>query len=359
MRGVAKMDFTKQLSACKTRTDERLEIFFNEEISKAKKVNPSVAEVTENLRNFVLRGGKRLRAALLITTYELFGGTKQESIIDFACSMELTHSALLVHDDIIDDDDLRRGEKTVHRLYADRLGKSIEISNYFGKSSALLAGDILSHLSIGLFLQMDFTTKEKIEIITYLQDRMFETGIGQFLDINFSDGPNLPATPTEIILTLKTTGYTTLSPIYCGALLAGAGDHVYSTLDKYAHLIGQAFQVQDDILGFFGKQETIGKPVGSDFREGKLTPITKLLLAKVKKEEKKFIKSLFGQDKISVDDFTKVQKIAANLKIDTEVSDKAKKLIQQAQITIKTSRLPEKVKDFFSQTAEYIIERSS
>ncbi|MFH1508671.1 MAG: polyprenyl synthetase family protein [bacterium] len=323
----------------------------NSIINEASKTYDSYDENVKDLFaeacNLVSRGGKRFRASLLIATYEFFGGENKKAILDFAAGLELAHAALLIHDDIIDLDEIRRGEKTVHVVYEEKRAKQ------YGYKVALLAGDLLSHLAMSVILNCDFEDEIKVPALTYIQNRLFDTGIGQFIDIHYSNEKNLTNVPTETIVKLKTTGYTTLSPIISGAILARTEKTNLEILASYATLIGEAFQMQDDLLGFFGDEKTLGKPVGSDFKEGKLTPLVKVLFSELDKKDM----SDFGQANVSREKMVKVTTLAKAKNIDKQMTSSIAQITGEAREIIKKSNFTKNSQDFYVELADYMYQR--
>ncbi|EKD46294.1 MAG: hypothetical protein ACD_68C00044G0001, partial [uncultured bacterium] len=148
------MNFFEKCAAIKNEVDARLKKYFSAKILATN--SKSEKRLLKDLREFVLRGGKRLRAVLLIASYGLLGGKIKKAILDFACGLELGHAALLIHDDIIDNDRMRRGQKTLHCYYQDLIKKPGSKKHLLGEKSALIAGDFLSHLGLELILDSDF-----------------------------------------------------------------------------------------------------------------------------------------------------------------------------------------------------------
>lgn len=223
-------------------------------------------------------GGKRLRPAACLAGWlcvaEAPGDAERAALMRAAASLDILHVSALVHDDVMDGSDTRRGDPTVHRaLEADhraRAGRGK--SETFGQAGAILLGDLLVMWSAEMFENSGLVG---IPIARpYLEAMRTEVTVGQFLDITAaSKDPRDPAALADAdrVVEFKTARYTVLRPTQIGAALAGASPAVLDTLARFGSPLGRAFQFRDDLLGVFGDQAKTGKPAGDDLREGKRT----------------------------------------------------------------------------------------
>ncbi|MGM5484568.1 MAG: polyprenyl synthetase family protein [Nanobdellota archaeon] len=217
--------------------------------------------INDEVRRFTLNGGKRLRPRLLYHTFLCFREDDEE-VFRVAASLELIQSFLLIHDDIMDKDALRRGMKTVHERYYEDTG-----DRHLSNSLAIVAGDVSYTYAVEIINSAQVRNKE--DVVSYVS-RMIETVCrGQHKDLLASSRDSVKDEEILDIYRLKTAAYSTTGPMVLGGLLAGRKDN--SDLERIGELIGIAFQLKDDILGIFGSEDKIGKPVGSDIEEGKKT----------------------------------------------------------------------------------------
>jgi geranylgeranyl diphosphate synthase, type II len=218
----------------------------------------------ESMRYSLMAGGKRLRPILAIATYELCG-KPDERILPPACGLELIHTYSLIHDDLpcMDDDDLRRGRPTNHKV--------------FGEAMAVLAGDALLTLAFECFLGRGVETPSERELLAMAQigkRAAFAAGSiglvgGQVMDIEqYARDRQLSSLENTCH---KKTGYLIEASLELGALFAGAESRVTESLKNYGRKIGLAFQVADDILNVTGDAEKLGKAVKSDAKLEKVT----------------------------------------------------------------------------------------
>lgn len=241
------------------------------------------AKVMEAMNYSVLAGGKRLRPMLMEETYRMFGGSEQV-IEPFMAAQEMIHTYSLVHDDLpcMDDDEYRRGRKTTHAVY--------------GEGMAVLAGDALLNYAFETACKA-FSLTEDVQkaakALTILANKAGIYGMigGQTADIMAEDAD--PDTVTEELLLYihkNKTAALIQSSMMIGAILAGADTKQINDIEKIGYNIGIAFQIQDDILDVTGTFEELGKPIGSDEENNKVTCVTLMGLEKAKEEVAKLSK---------------------------------------------------------------------
>lgn len=214
-------------------------------------------DLLESMRYSLLAGGKRLRPVLALEFARL-GGMEWQNALPIACSMELMHTYSLIHDDLpcMDDDNLRRGKPTNHRVY--------------GETLAVLAGDALQSEAFRLILTApEISADHRAECAQILAEAAGADGMvgGQVLDTL-----HMPHTREELMLVNRLkTGAMIRGAAEIGCAAAGANGTLRSAAGTYAEEIGTAFQIQDDLLDVVGEQSVFGKPIGSDKEEGKVT----------------------------------------------------------------------------------------
>ena len=263
-------------------------------------------------KDFILRKGKRIRPLLFVLSYK--GYTKRISYSDrrlftSAASIELLHDFMLIHDDVIDNSELRRGKPTLHKIFDSniRLPDKAKI----GASLAIVAGDIIFALAIESILSIDEGIEKKEKALKNLVQTAAYTGAGEFIDVVFGHRTIDQLSEHDIFLayTLKTAKYTFECPLLMGAILAGAPDQELKKLSKLGLAAGQAFQIYDDFLDLFASEKTIGKPVLTDLAESKKT----LLVFKAYKNsgpnEKKRFREIFEKNSKTLTDLADLRRI--------------------------------------------------
>lgn len=214
------------------------------------------------MRYSLLNGGKRIRPVLLLEFYKLCGG-EGDGPLNFAAALEMIHTYSLIHDDLpcMDNDDMRRGKPSCHRA--------------FGEDTALLAGDALLTLAFSAAAKTENIPPERVlRAISVLSDNAGIDGMvgGQVMDLEFE---KTGATAEELKeMYLKKTSCLLKAAAVCGCVLAGADDEYIKYASEYADSLGLAFQIIDDILDCTADEVTLGKPIGSDEKNGKTTYVT-------------------------------------------------------------------------------------
>ena len=242
---------------------------------------PEAAPLLDEIDRMLMAGGKRLRPAFCYWAYRAAGGVAGDGILLASASLELLHTFALVHDDIMDAADERRGEPSVHA----KLGVSV----------AILVGDLALVLADALLMASGFSMS-RLSAAFRAYSRMREQVIaGQYLDIAATDRPELTEEEALRIARLKSGLYSIEEPMKIGALLAGASKSLLDSLARFGAPLGEAFQLHDDLLGTFGDPHSTGKPVDSDILQGKRTVLYARTLASLPAHERDFVVGNWGK----------------------------------------------------------------
>lgn len=223
-------------------------------------------------------GGKRFRPRMVMLAYTSLGGTDLEAGSQLAAAYEMLHTALIIHDDVIDRDFVRRGHANISGSYRDRAttaGIPLPAAEHRGMSAAVIAGDLALSAAYRLVDRTGVADNVRLRLRALLDDAITASAAGELADVDFSLGPDQP-TVDEIVEMerQKTAVYSFEAPLQSGAVLAGAFDETIEQLGEFGRNIGIAYQIVDDILGVFGREEATGKSTLGDLREGKRTVIT-------------------------------------------------------------------------------------
>lgn len=347
----------KVLKKLKTQIKRRLNAFLKKKVNEAGQVSPLLKEMTYYGMEFVMRGGKRIRPALVYYGYLTGGGRNKKAILDVSICVELIHNYLLVHDDIIDRDELRRGKPTIHKHYQNFYRK-IENREHLGNSAGILIGDLLCNFGYEILANAKFSGALKNKALARLNQMLTEVIFGEMLDVFL--GLEKPLKEKDIlnILKYKTAKYTIEGPLHIGAILAGSNKNTLRILSQYSIPLGMAFQIQDDILGIFGETKTTGKAVGADIREGKQTLLISRAIQQASERQRKTIKQTLGNNKASVQDIQKIKEIIINTGSLEYCQKMAKFLAGQSKEVIKKSNFKQEVKEFLISIADYIVKRT-
>ncbi len=279
--------FFALLSAVQTEVDQRLRGFLETRLDVARRHGPEVLEMVSAVRDLCLRGGKRLRPALLVTGYRAASERAElEPALDAGVALELLQAYLLIHDDWMDGDLVRRGGPAVHAHLAKRFR-----SEHKGHASGILAGDYASAVALEALSQVEMKPGNALPALACFAEMQLDAIAGQQLDLIGGDYD------VELAYQLKTGSYTVRGPLRLGAILASAGPETLRALDRFALPIGVAFQLRDDLLSAFGEPKKTGKPLGNDLRAGKRTALLAAGLKLAKGKELRALKSVVGNTK--------------------------------------------------------------
>ncbi|RIJ76362.1 polyprenyl synthetase family protein [Nakamurella silvestris] len=252
-------------------------------------IDPRLDTGVDELIRFTMNGGKRLRPQFLVCGWLAGGGSADgaagEQAVRAAASLELIQACALLHDDIIDRSETRRGAPSAHRTMAKSHadGGFEGEAEHYGISSALILGDLALAWADDLFAEAALALDAPAAAWSAWREMRTEVLSGQLLDLRTAAanvGPAEQARDAMRVNRYKTAAYTVERPLQIGASLAGAGREVVAELRRFGVDIGIAFQLRDDLLGVFGDPSVTGKPAGDDLVEGKKT----LLLATARSE---------------------------------------------------------------------------
>ena len=291
----------------KESVDEKLVLV--EEKIKSKLI--SDVELAQKMTDYhILTGGKRLRALLTLGSAKLCGYTKGGRDINLAACVELIHSATLMHDDVIDTGDLRRGKKTLNSIW--------------GNQSSILIGDYLLSRCFEMMVE-----DGNLEILKLLSSTSATIAQGEILQLQHKDEVDMLEETYLKIISSKTAALFA-SATKAGAILSNAESRKKDALNFYGRNIGLTFQIADDTLDYNSELKLFGKKVGKDFFEGKITLPIILLFQKVNTIEKQKIKNFFKQDIRSTSDHSFTLSLIKRYNIINECYKKADHFINLA-----------------------------
>ncbi|UJP39129.1 polyprenyl synthetase family protein [Cellulomonas palmilytica] len=223
------------------------------------------------------RGGRGVRPHLVHAAYRAVGGTDHRAATHVADAVELLHAAFVVHDDVIDADDVRRGRPNVAGTFTSRAvaaGADEDAAHGYGRAAAILAGDLALVAATRAFATVPAPADVVAALLDLLDETVALSAAGELGDVRLALRVERPAVGDALqVAELKTAAYSFALPLRAGALLAGAPAEVVAALDRLGRLVGVAFQLHDDLLGVFGDERVTGKSALGDLREGKVTAL--------------------------------------------------------------------------------------
>jgi len=286
-----------------------LAAFFSDSHYRAKALGAPYARLWETLERNAA-GGKRFRPRMVMAAYEAFGGSDLDAAAHVGAAFELLHTALIVHDDVIDRDFVRRGGPNVSGRYRDiatTAGIPLPVAEHRGMSVAIIAGDLALFNSYRLIDRSGVDGLLRTRLHDILDEAMFVSAAGELYDVDFSIRSE-PPTVDEIVEMerLKTAGYSFEGPLVAGAVLAGAEPAAVEALAAFGRDIGIAYQIVDDLLGVFGDESDTGKTTLGDLREGKRTVLLAHATAQPAWSE---VSGLFGSPGLTETDAARIRSV--------------------------------------------------
>ncbi len=339
--------------------DKQLLAFLAAKRIEASEINPEAALLVDEIIRFSENGGKRVRPAFMYSGYVAAGGKSFEAILFATMAVELLHTFALIHDDIIDNSDLRRGQPTTHKQFEKLHQEKKLLGNRkeYALSTAILTGDLALSFSEEVLTSSPFP-QERIKRARYFFDQMKEQVVyGEYLDVLGGYKKSLTEDEVLQILDYKTAKYTVERPLHIGAMLSGADYELIEVYSRYGIPFGQAFQMQDDIVGTFGTEEEIGKPADSDIKEGKKTLLLSCAYDNASVAEKKVLEAIVGKKTATREEIEKVKKIMKRAGAYDYCVRLARQLLQQSRAAVASVKLTEEGKWYLLAAVEYLDER--
>ncbi|MGI0082689.1 MAG: polyprenyl synthetase family protein [Nitrosopumilaceae archaeon] len=321
-------------------------------ISKtAKKVNTFLlarldgnpVELYKAASHLIEYGGKRLRPYMVIKSCEILGGTIRQAM-PAAAAIEMIHNFTLVHDDIMDNDEMRHGVPTVHTK--------------FGMPIGILAGDVLFSKAFETISSADSKIPKEVSLalVYQLARACIDVCEGQILDIKMAQSQKIPSESQYIRMIEKKTAV--LFEVSCamGAICASTKRKDVSNLSSFGKNLGISFQIIDDLIGIIGDSKITKKPVGNDIREGKKSLPILLAIKMASKQNKKTILDAFGNSSVTKEEIENVIKIIASMGIEKSVRRRAMQYSNTAKRLLLS--YDGQAKNELLSLLEFVVERS-
>ncbi|MFW3145866.1 MAG: polyprenyl synthetase family protein [Thermoplasmatota archaeon] len=353
------MDAGSMMASEREKIEAELVSFFKKE-RKGIVRDDLALRVLDELRDFTLRDAKRVRSVLTVMGYRAVGGRDLRKARKAAVSLELIQTMLLIHDDIMDRSERRRGEPSFHRIF----GSMHERSKFpgdperFGINMALIAGDLAESLGEKALLTSGFPAERIHDALVCQADMIRDTGIGQVFDI-YSEA--LPTWSEEMVIkvhTYKTARYTLDSPLRIGAHLHGASEEQLASLSSYAIPVGIAFQLIDDILGFYGDPKKGGRADLSDIKEGKRTLLIVKALELTDAAGKRKIMNGLGNPGLAVKEAENIRAMIREGGSEGYSRMKAREYTEIGKSALKGTDLDPEIVTFLEELAELLVGRA-
>ena len=323
----------------KTKTVEKNAVIVNRYLNSKLRGTPKT--LYDAASHLIIHGGKRLRPHMVINSCKILGGNVSIAI-PAASAVEMIHNFTLVHDDIMDNDEMRHGVPTVHKK--------------FGMPIAILAGDVLFSKAYQIILNSKLSNDATIQLVSRLAKACVDVCEGQLLDVKMAEEKRIPSQTEYISMIGKKTA--ALFDVSCsmGAICATNNQKDISNLSKFGRNLGIAFQITDDLIGVMGDPKITKKPVGNDLREGKKSLPILLAIKSAKGKDRKIILNAFGNSKATKNDLSDAVNVIRSLGIEENVRNQALKYAEMAKKSL--SEYSGSAKTELIDLLDFVVKRS-
>ena len=323
--------------------------YFGKKAQLASKYSRETADLYKKLANFS-KGGKRLRAYLVWLGYQIGGGRDISKILPISLAFEVAQDFLLIHDDIMDRSDLRRGKETIHRIYGKKFGR------HYGESMGIILGDIACISAFEIIAGSSFNNEYKVGSQRLFVDILLETVYGQALDIE-NEYKNFNFDRIMQYTYLKSAKYSVIGPMLMGLNVTKFAKSKVAAIEAYGKAVGIGYQLFDDLLGIFGDEITIGKSILSDMHEGKNTLIIHKARQLATSKDLAEINKIWGNPKSGDKELKKIKDIVKKCGAYIWCEDENKRLMVVAKKEISKLTGDSKLQQILSQVADYVVSR--
>ncbi|MFQ5712059.1 MAG: polyprenyl synthetase family protein [Candidatus Geothermarchaeales archaeon] len=350
------MGYEDQLNSLSGRIDEELRKVLDEKIRGQRHSPPFIEEVYEFIKDYVLRRGKRLASSCTVMAFKGVKGEEDERILRAATSIEFFRHSILSHDDLVDEDELRRGEPSVHAAFRDLHKERFRSgdSERFGDGMAVFIGNMLISLACEILCSSGFEAPDTQRALQLLTRNFRLVNDSQVLDLLFEF---YEPTEEEWFAMARTRAPTLFeTSILLGAILAGASEDQMEALRDYAWNIGYAFDIQDDIIGSFASEEEYGRPPMGDIALGKKTLFVIKALKKATGEDGFFLRRVLGKRGADGGEIERFKEIVVKTGALEEARLKSRELAGKAVRALEVAGLSEEAEGFFVGLSDFIVE---
>jgi geranylgeranyl diphosphate synthase type I len=335
-----------------------IESLLNKNKQEFKKVNPWGTDVIDKLLKFII-SGKIIRGSLVLFTNQVFTGKISKDAVKVAAAIELFHSSLLIQDDIMDNDTVRRGMPAIFSQYQS-FGEKIKLigPRHFGESMSICVSDIGFFLAFQLMSSIKENKFKQTMIEIWMNEMMF-VGLAQMQDVYAGYAKDfISKEEIENVYLYKTGRYSFSLPLMLGVILSYQNKQTLQKFEKLGECIGVLFQLKDDALSLFGDQLVTGKEEGSDIRENKKTLHRFYLFEKATAAQRIKLEKIFGNKKLTHKQLIYVRMLIKDLNVQKIIDKRIQNLQNNAKEIIMSIKIQKLHKDKLVELVSYIIDRN-
>ncbi|WP_239075340.1 polyprenyl synthetase family protein [Planosporangium flavigriseum] len=337
----------------RTRVDAALGTFLARRRDHLKSIDEALLPVADAIEQFVLGGGKRLRPAFAYWGYRAAGGADRDEVVAGAAALEFVQASALIHDDVMDGSDTRRGEPAMHRRFASlhRGSKWLGDPDDFGTASAILLGDLCLVWSDDMLHSSGLDPVTLARARGVFDDMRTEVTVGQYLDIHTQATGDTSLQRASLVARFKSAKYTVERPLLLGAAFADAPPEIFRAYEAFGLPLGEAFQLRDDVLGVFGDPAVTGKPAGDDLREGKRTYLVAAAFEAADGEQARQLREGLGDPNLDEAGIQRLREIITTTGALARTEERIAELTRSALAALGTVRLDPEGVEVLTQLA--------
>ena len=349
------------LLSVRSAVEEELGIFLNREAAYLNSISTELSPVSDSLTSFLLDSGKRLRPLFAYAGFLASGGALDKPVIRAMASLELLQACALIHDDLMDGSDTRRGKPSIHRHFESKhIQDDLDgFAPHYGLSAAVLLGDLALVWSDQMLNSAGLTTEQLARLLPYYNEMRVELMAGQFLDIHEQTQKTTSVDRSMKIARYKSGKYTIERPLHLGAAMASAPAEIFTALSAYGLPLGEAFQLRDDLLGVFGDPSVTGKPAGDDLREGKRTALIAMTNDRQSEAQREIARKHFGKPDLDAEGVSLLREIIESTGARKELEATIERLTDQALTAAQAAVFTEDGNAMLVELANIATKRSS
>jgi geranylgeranyl diphosphate synthase type I len=349
------------LLSVRSAVEEELGIFLNREAAYLNSISTELTPVSDSLTSFLLDSGKRLRPMFAYAGFFASGGSLEKPVIRAMASLELLQACALIHDDLMDGSDTRRGKPSIHRHFESRhVQDDLDgFAPHYGLSAAVLLGDLALVWSDQMLNSAGLTTEQVTRLLPYYNEMRVELMAGQFLDIHEQTQKTTSVDRSMKIARYKSGKYTVERPLHLGAAMATVPSEIFTALSDYGLPLGEAFQLRDDLLGVFGDPSVTGKPAGDDLREGKRTVLIAMTNDRQSESQREIARKHFGKPDLDAEGVALLREIIESTGARAELEVTIERLTEQALTAAQSAVFTEDGNAMLVELANIATKRSS
>jgi geranylgeranyl diphosphate synthase type I len=346
---------------------EELTLYLAQQRDYLTGIASELTPVCDALEDYLLEGGKRLRPLFAYAGFMAAGSVPSKTEIRAMASLELLQACALIHDDLMDGSDTRRGKPAIHRHFENlhRQGSMAGLAEQFGEAAAVLLGDLALVWSDHM-LHNSGLSHDALTAALRIHDEMrIELMAGQYLDVREAGERDHSVERSLRIARYKSGKYTIERPLHLGAVMARptASEHsehseLLNVLSAYGLPLGEAFQLRDDLLGIFGDPKETGKPAGDDLREGKRTVLMAMTLEKSQGAARAELVNNLGNPDLSSEKIESLRALITETGAVADVEKLIDRLGEESRAAANSSAIHADARPFLLALAETAIRRS-